>query len=229
MSRSMREARIKALQGANRGAILVTELGGPKRDRKQMLSDELEKSYRAGSLGCCPGCAGGGECEEASYQEGTVPAYARSPAIDSSRAGVPGWIHRKVMNALPTLAGLGVGLARGAEFGPGPEDTIVAQYPDPTGGVDPQTLGEVILLPEGRTGEAVPTHELGHVAQGRYAGPLLPAAAAGTAGLLQMLGRDPYLESPFETSALEMGQAEKTGGSTAEPLYRAILRAIRGE
>ena len=216
MSRSMREARMKALLGEKRyGDRIVTELGGRKRDRKKMLLDEMEESYRKGTL--------------PEYQEGSVPAWARSPIIESSRQGAPSMAHRKVMNALPTLAGLGVALSRGASFGPGPDDSIVAQYDDPSGLVDPSTLGEVMLLPEKygtQSGTSVPTHELGHVAQGRYFGPLLPAAAAATSGILALQGRDPYMESPFETSAIEMGQAEKSGGSTARPMWQAMKRAL---
>jgi hypothetical protein len=167
-----------------------------------------------------------GATKDASYQEGSVPAYARSLTMESSREGVPGWIHRKVMNSLPTLAGLGLGAARGATFGPGPDDSIIAEYPDEAGTVDPQTLGEVMLLPKGRTGSAVPTHELGHVAQGKYFGPLLPAVAAGTAGALKLAGKDPYLDSPFETSALEMGKAEEAGESTTLPMLRAMKKAL---
>ena len=156
-----------------------------------------------------------------------MPAYARSPMIDSSRAGVPSWIHRKVMNALPTLAGLGVGLARGAEFGPGPEDSIIARFKDESGTVDPQTLGEVMVLPERHSGPTIQGHELGHVAQGRYFGPLLPAAAGMASTALSLAGRDPYMDSPFETSAVEMGEAEKSGGSTGDPMLRALRRSLR--
>ena len=213
MSRSMREARMKALLGEKRyGDRIVTELGGRKRDRKKMLLDEMEESYRKGTL--------------PEYQEGSVPAWARSPAIDASRAGGLSMAHRKVMNALPTLAGLGVALSRGASFGVGPDDTILAQYDDPSGSVDPSTLGEVMLIPERYQGTSVPTHELGHVSQGRYFGPLLPAAAAATSGVLALQGRDPYLESPFETSAEAMGEAEESEGSTARPMWSAMKRAL---
>jgi hypothetical protein len=214
MSRSEREAKLRALAGPKYGAVVISEMGGPKKDRKKELNDQI------------------GEYIRGSYEKGTldkeVPAYARSLTMESSAKGVPAWAHRKVMNALPTLAGLGLGLSRGATFGPGPGDSIVAEYPDESGSVDPQTLGEVMLLPRGRTGEAVPTHELGHVAQGKYFGPLLPAAAAGTAGALSLMGRDPYLDSPFETSALEMGQAEEAGEPTSPAMTKAMLRAFRG-
>lgn len=190
MSRSEREAKLKALWGPRYGFLVVSEMGGRKKDRRKLLKDDILGSYEHGS-----------------YQEGSVPAYARSPMIDARRDAPPSLIHRKVMNSIPTLAGLALGAARGATFGPGPEDTIVAEYDDPN--IDPQTLGEVMLLPKGRTGDAVKTHELGHVAQGRYFGPLLPAAA-GIASLVQQLrGGEGYLDSPFETSALEMGKREQ--------------------
>ena len=51
MSRTTREAQMKALLGRERyGEVLVTELGGRKRDRKKMIMDGLERSYREGSM-----------------------------------------------------------------------------------------------------------------------------------------------------------------------------------
>ena len=42
---------MKALLGLERyGEVLVTELGGRKRDRKKVIMDSLERSYREGSL-----------------------------------------------------------------------------------------------------------------------------------------------------------------------------------
>ncbi len=132
-------------------------------------------------------------------------------------------LRRQLMNAFPTLFGMGVGAYRGATFGPGPEGSIMAQFPDETKSIDPQTLGEVMILPEHQSGPTIQQHELGHVAQGRYLGPLLPAAAGATAGALQLSGRDPYLESPFETSAMEMGRLEGEGA----PLDPAAGEALR--
>ncbi len=51
MSRTEREANMKAFLGKERyGEVLVTELGGRKRDRKKMIMDSLERSHREGSL-----------------------------------------------------------------------------------------------------------------------------------------------------------------------------------
>jgi len=216
MSRSEREAKMKALLGRERyGELLITELGGRKRDRKKMVMDGLERAYREGSL--------------PEYQEGNIPAYARSPMIESSRKGVPSWMHRKVMNAFPTLFGLGVGVARGAEFGPGPEDSIIARFEDESGTVDPQTLGEVMVLPERHSGKTIQQHELGHVSQGRYLGPFLPAAAGAASTALSLLGRDHYMESPFEVSAMEMGEAEASGDPTPDPMLRALRQNLFGK
>lgn len=53
MSRSERESKMKAMYGDRYPAVLVSELGGRKRDRRNMLQDELGKtlgSYQQGSL-----------------------------------------------------------------------------------------------------------------------------------------------------------------------------------
>lgn len=213
MSRYERESKMKALLGQERyGEVLVTELGGRKRDRKKMVMDGLEKSYR-------------GATKDASYQKGSVSEEAPfNPMIESSRRGIPSWMHRKVMNALPTLAGLGVGLARGADFGPGPDDTIIARYEDESGTQDPQTLGEVMILPEGHSGPTIQQHELGHVSQGRYFGPLLPAVALGS---LALQGSENYEDFPLEASAMEMGKAEMEGRPSPAPMLEHLRRSFR--
>jgi hypothetical protein len=139
-----------------------------------------------------------------------VPAYARSPMLDVQQSGFMDLLTRRILNALPTLAGMGVGAARGATFGPGPQGSIEARFNDPSGLVDPQALGEVMILPERLAEtEGTRTHELGHVSQGRYFGPFLPAAAGLAVLAAKLKGEDPSLTSPFETSAMEMGEAER--------------------
>lgn len=50
MSRTVREAKLKAIWGDKYGDVLVTELGGRKRDRKKMLQDLMLKSYARGTI-----------------------------------------------------------------------------------------------------------------------------------------------------------------------------------
>ena len=317
--RSGREEKLRALAGDKYGAVVISEMGGPKKDRKKELNDQIRGkiedgslddvfrknilgSYQQGSLGgeddllgelvrrqqaaammggqappdqgplppgtgpmASPGYGapgqtappispeqaqegpgmmdaiyrmlgmGGSSEKKKGFEDGSlkeaIPAYARSLTMESSRAGIPSWAHRKVMNSIPTLAGLGIGLSRGAEFGPGPADSIVAQYDDPSGLVDPQALGEVMMIPKrlNDPGGTTQTHELGHVAQGKYLGPLLPAAAALTSAGLAMGGKDSYMDSPFETSALAMGEAEKSRGSTSQPILEAFRQLFAGK
>jgi len=56
MSRTTREAKLRAIYGDKYGDVLVTELGGRKRNRKKMLQDVMMESYRRGTL---PSYAGG--------------------------------------------------------------------------------------------------------------------------------------------------------------------------
>jgi len=49
MSRSQREAQLKALNQEKWGLNIITELGGAKRDRKAALEREIEGSYARGS------------------------------------------------------------------------------------------------------------------------------------------------------------------------------------
>ena len=77
MSRSEREANLKAILGKKGyGEVLVSELGGRKVDRKKAIVDGLERGLRERMAP---------REDEEEYQEGSVPAYARSPAIDLSR------------------------------------------------------------------------------------------------------------------------------------------------
>jgi hypothetical protein len=65
MSRSEREANMKALLGKERyGEILVTELGGRKRDRKKMILDNLERAFQKGTMAYREGTV--------SYQDGSL-------------------------------------------------------------------------------------------------------------------------------------------------------------
>jgi hypothetical protein len=317
MSRREREAKLKALYAEDYPAVLVSQMGGRKRDRKKLLTEEMDKkaiegSYQFGSLPAIavlsntgidpngspspppggaapalspltpsgpmtvgtkiPGLAANmqgkpwwrlrmrglvtganpfnksqsiygnaakqiqagthtfrqwpDQTAAAGYQKGSLPdfssGFASLPVQAKrleERGADPGWMLRKMMNAPATLAGLGLGLAKGASFGPGPGDTIIAEY-DETDPFrqDAQTLGEVILRRRGMlpgVRDKITEHELGHVEQGKLLGPLLPAAS-GVAALVQALrGKDPYLENPFETTAPQIG---------AEAMRRALVR-----
>jgi hypothetical protein len=194
----MREAKMKALQerkcGCSGGGechcpMVITERGGRKRDKKKMLG-----SYQQGSLADVFGSV-------LSKSRGVEKPAAQVPPGMDERLSL---LYRQVMNSPATMAGLGVGLARGAEFGVGPSGSIEAQFEDPTGMVDPQTLGDVMLIPKRFAKSAkIREHELGHVRQGRFFGPFLPAASGVAAALKG------YEGSPFEgEAAFRSGRAE---------------------
>lgn len=130
-------------------------------------------------------------------------ATPASPA-DTAGSDIDTFV-RRIMNSPATLAGLLVAAHRGAQLELGPAGSIQAEFDDPSQMVDPQTLGEVMLIPRRFGGnEDLVTHELGHVAQGGTWGPFLPAAS-GVAAAVQG-----YDDSIFEGErAMEAGRKER--------------------
>ncbi len=146
MSRYERESKMKALLGRERyGEILVTELGGRKRDRKKMVMNGLEKSYR-------------GATKDSSYQEGSVPEEAPfNPMIDFSRKqGLLDYISNKVADSI----------AQPSQR-PGPAGSVIQNDPSLPGGSGFFDAGENVinLGSQLKNAPIAFAHELGHQQQ----------------------------------------------------------------
>ncbi len=86
MSRSQREAQLKAIAGDKWGLNIITELGGPKRDRRAALEHEIEGSYAQGTLEPDPGKIGPSYPDAiplGMLERGNIDVFGR-PDVDGS-------------------------------------------------------------------------------------------------------------------------------------------------
>lgn len=181
-----------------RGKLRSGSKTGPKvKSRKQAVAIAMSESKRKKAKN-------GGKGKRQRYAKG-----GKTPDEMRREAGAAKDLTaRRILNALPTLFGMGLGVYRGADFSMGPAGSILARFPEEEGQqVNPQALGDVMLIPDRLADSpSMVTHELGHVSQGRDFGWLLPAIALGLeggvkAGLLE--------ENPLETEVMRRGEEEK--------------------
>lgn len=219
MSRSRREAQMEALYGDRYPAVLVSQMGSRKRDRRKLLGERLEERY----------------APEEGYARGTLPSYQGGTLAKIQRqlaagpfAGNPAGpaFMGRLMNLPLTAVGLGKAAMKGADFGLSPEGAITAEIEADPNFMDAQTMGDVIMMRKGMNPavkDKVYEHELGHVRQGEMAGPFLPLAYLAGTGYAAARGKDPYYDNPFETTAPGLGKEERTARGRMNPAMTALL------
>lgn len=190
MSRQQREAELRALYGPKYGAVIVQEMGGPKRDRKKELNEQIAGSFQEGTL--------------ANLIERALTAEDTGPRRPDLRKFGPA-----AASTFPLTAGsLAAAKIRGLDVEETPEGAYVIERSQPSDLNYGQALGEAIWKNPGLTPqqeEGVYRHELGHVSQARDLGLAFPIANTADQIRALLTGQDPQ-DAHFEVTADERGR-----------------------
>ena len=188
--RSNREAKLRALAEGKYGAVVISEMGGRKKDRKKELNDQIRGKLQDGSL------------ESMIRKALTNPDSG--PRAPDLRKGGP-----MAASMFPLTAGsLVAAKLRGLDVEETPEGAYAIQRDEPSEMDQGRTLGEAMFLnpqPTQQMERGAYEHELGHVSQGRDWGILHGVENARQQFQAMIEGTDPQ-DTRFENEALRRGR-----------------------
>lgn len=200
--RGGRESKLRALAEGKYGAVVISEMGGPKRDRKKELNDQIQGKFKDGSL-------------ESMIRKALTNPDSGPKAPKAQKYGPIGSSMLEASLFPLTAGSLMAAKIRGLEVEETPEGAYAIQRDEPSEMNQGQTLGEAMFLNPQPTPEmerGLYEHELGHVVQGRERGfPGFPIQNAYQQLKAMIQGTDPQ-DAPLEQEALTRGR-ELTAGS----------------